>query len=199
MPPGTASVGLSAGIDRTVSYRSAVERRVVYRHPTRNFLGFRYSGAVAQETRSISQDRKSPSDLHLGPSNEILLRRSTPATANTLGFAQALNTLGTPRSDPPPVNSCANSNQDRRHHFVSDVNASTPTDGWYLRSDRGLPPGRLEHTAVPHQDHRGFPSTGQARASCSTVCPSSGNPAATGRTASKRRSTRPSTNEQTGR
>src|SRR5882724_1677832 len=88
--------------------------------------------AKVQLQELIRQSYNHPSIFIWGLSNEILLRPSTPATANTLGFAQALNTLGH-AEDPTrlTVNSCANNNQDDAINFVSDVNAFNTYDGWY--------------------------------------------------------------------
>jgi beta-galactosidase len=109
------------------------------------------ANAKQQLTELIRQNYNHPSIFIWAMSNEILLRPSTPATANILAFVQALNTLAKQEDATRlTVNSCANGSQDDPVNFVTDLNAFNTYNGWYYKKIADFGPwADAKHTMYP--------------------------------------------------
>jgi beta-galactosidase len=92
------------------------------------------ANAKQQLQELIRQSYNHPSIVTWGLSNEILLRPSTPATANILATVTALNTLAH-QEDPTrlTINTCGNNLQDDPVVFAADMSAFNTYNGWYYK------------------------------------------------------------------
>jgi beta-galactosidase len=92
------------------------------------------ANAKQQLVELIRQSYNHPSIVTWGLSSDLLLRPSTPASANILATVTALNTLAH-QEDPTrtTINESANNLQDDPVNFAADMSGFDTYNGWYYR------------------------------------------------------------------